>query len=78
MPGYPVYLYIEGVKDYSDNTIAKDSPVLVTAEIDQVRPEIVSVEVLEGNETIEVKFTKTMDENSLKDRTNYVLKNSKE
>lgn len=77
LPGYPVYLYIEGVKDYSDNTIAKDSPVLVTAEIDQVRPEVVSVKVDEDtNKSIEIKFTKSIE--NIKDRTKYVLKNDKD
>jgi Big-like domain-containing protein len=68
LPGYSVYLYLEGVKDYSDNTIAKDSPVLVNAEIDQTRPEVVYVEVNDDNDEIEVKFSKAIDNLTKKDK----------
>jgi methionine-rich copper-binding protein CopC len=73
LPGYSAYLYIEGVKDYSDNTIAKDSPILVNAEVDQTRPEVVSVKVNDDNDEITVKFTKDISKKTAEDRDNYKL-----
>lgn len=74
LPGYSVYLYVEGVKDYSDNTIAKDSPVLVNAEIDQTRPEVVYVEIDNDDsnkEIVEVRFSKSID--NIDDEDNYKI-----
>jgi Big-like domain-containing protein len=73
LPGYSVYLYVEGVKDYSDNTIAKDSPVMVNAVIDQTRPEVVYVELDDDNEEITIKFNKAVSEKTVKDKDNFEL-----
>lgn len=76
LPGYEVYLYVTGVKDYSDNTIAKDAPVLVKANIDQSRPEVTSVELNETDyKTIVVKFSKSIA--NLTTRSMYSLKDAK-
>lgn len=71
LPGYSAYLYIEGVKDYSDNTIAKDSPILVNATVDQTRPEVVSVKINDNNDEITVKFTKDITKKTAEDKSNY-------
>jgi Big-like domain-containing protein len=73
LPGYSVYLYLEGVKDYSDNVIDKDAPVLVNAVIDQTRPEVLNVKVNDDNDEIEVKFSKDISTKSAEDRDNYEL-----
>lgn len=77
LPLYPVYFYVEGVKDYSDNVIAKDSPIMIEAKLDQTRPEIVYVKLSDNNDSIEVKFSKQMDGDSLKTISNYTLLNEK-
>jgi len=40
LPTGKVDVYVDDVKDYSDNKIAKDTKVTVTPEIDQTRPEV--------------------------------------
>ncbi|NLW22767.1 MAG: Ig-like domain-containing protein [Tissierellia bacterium] len=77
LPLYPVYFYVEGVKDYSDNVIAKDSPIMIEAKLDQTRPEIVYVKLSDNNDSIEVKFSKQMDRGSLETISNYTLLNEK-
>jgi hypothetical protein len=75
LPGYKVFFYVEGVKDYSDNIIAKDTPVEVIAIVDQTRPEVKSVELNEDTyKTITVKYTKSIK--NIDDRTKYSLKDA--
>lgn len=72
---YTTDLYVSGVKDYSGNVIAKDTKVQVNPTIDLTRPEIVSTELKEDMKTITIKFSKSLDEKSVKD-AKYVLKNN--
>lgn len=73
LPPYGVEFYLVGVKDYSDNEIEKDKPVLVTANIDEIRPEVTSVEVdKDTNKEIKIKFSKTIK--NIKELKNYSLK----
>ena len=75
LPGYAVQLYIEGVTDYSGNVIAKDTPVEVNAEVDQIRPEVKNCELDEDtNKKINVEFTKAID--NISERARYTLKDS--
>lgn len=74
LPTGSVTIYVEGVKDYSGNEIAKDTSVSVTPVIDQTRPEVKKVEALDKN-TIKVTFSKPMEEASVKERNNYTVKN---
>ena len=73
---YATDLYVNGVKDYSSNVIAKDTKVAVSPVIDQTRPEIVSTELKEDMKTITVKFSKSLDADSAEKAANYVVKNS--
>ncbi|MCK1990381.1 S-layer homology domain-containing protein [Lysinibacillus fusiformis] len=74
LPTGKVDVYVEGVKDFSDNQIAKDTKVTVTPEIDQTRPEVKKVSV-EDARTIKVTFSKALNEDSAKDVKNYTVLN---
>lgn len=72
---YATEIYVTGVKDYSGNTIAADTRVLVTPVLDTDRPEVISTS-LESLSEITVKFTKTLEPTSAGKSTNYVIKDS--
>lgn len=74
LPTGKVDVYVEGVKDFSDNQIAKDTKVTVTPEIDQTRPEVKKVTV-EDARTIKVTFSKAINEDSAKEVKNYTVLN---
>lgn len=74
LPTGSVAIYVEGVKDYSGNEIAKDTSVVVTPEIDQVRPEVKKVSAVDAK-TIKVVMSKAMLDESVKDVKNYVVLN---
>ena len=68
-----LYEVITGVKDYSGNEIAKDTSVIVNAEIDQTRPEVKKVEAV-NSKTIHVTFSKELLESSVTNVKNYTVK----
>ncbi|MFJ7185470.1 S-layer homology domain-containing protein [Lysinibacillus xylanilyticus] len=74
LPTGKVDVYVEGVKDYSDNQIAKDTKVTVTPEIDQTRPEVKKV-TAEDARTIKVTFSKVLEQKSAEDVKNYTVLN---
>nr|ABQ00417.1 surface layer protein SlpC [Lysinibacillus sphaericus] len=73
LPTGKVDVYVEDIKDYSDNKIAKDTKVTVTPEIDQTRPEVRKVTALD-EKTIKVTFSKTVDGESAIKTGNYIVK----
>ncbi|GIO35228.1 hypothetical protein J41TS12_00890 [Paenibacillus antibioticophila] len=72
LPTGALPIYVEGVKDYSGNQIAKDTSVVVNAEIDQTRPEVKKVEAV-NSKTIHVTFSKELLEDSVKNVKNYTV-----
>ncbi|WP_291578947.1 cell wall-binding repeat-containing protein [Clostridium sp. UBA6640] len=72
LPGYEMTMYIEDVKDYSDNVI-KEKEIKVKPEVDQTRPVVRNVSVDETGKIITVKFSKNIHEDSLKDK-HFVIK----
>jgi len=78
LPTGKVDIFVEGVKDYSANEIAKDTKVTVTPEIDQVRPEVrkISINNAAGTE-VKVTFSKAINGDSAKVLTNYAVTDSK-
>jgi len=74
LPTGKVDIYVEGVKDFSDNQIAKDTKVTVTPEIDQTRPEVRKVSVTDAR-TIKVTFSKALDSKSVQEVKNYTVLN---
>ncbi|WP_432363777.1 S-layer homology domain-containing protein [Sporosarcina sp. UB5] len=74
LPTGSVAVYVEGVKDYSGNEIAKDTKVVVTPEIDQTRPEVKKVEVA-NSKTVEVTFSKALESDSAQNKNNYTVLN---
>ncbi|MFJ5565397.1 Ig-like domain-containing protein [Lysinibacillus xylanilyticus] len=74
LPTGKVDIHVEGVKDFSDNQIAKDTKVTVTPEIDQTRPEVKKVTVTDAR-VIKVTFSKAMNEDSVKEVKNYTVLN---
>lgn len=74
---YATNLYVSGVADYSGNVIASGASVAVNPVLDQTRPEVVSVKMADDvANTLVVKYTKAVDEDSATDMDNYVIKNS--
>lgn len=73
LPTGALPIYVEGVKDYSGNEIAKDTSVIVNAEIDQTRPEVKKVEAV-NSKTIHVTFSKELLESSVTNVKNYTVK----
>lgn len=66
LPGYEMALYVEGVKDYSGNTIT-ETEVRVKAEVDTVRPEVTYAAIDKvDNRFINIKFSKTVKIEDLK------------
>lgn len=74
LPTGKVDVYVEGVKDFSDNQIAKDTKVTVTPEIDQTRPEVKKVTVTDAR-VIKVTFSKALDSKSVQEVKNYTVLN---
>ncbi|SEO65688.1 S-layer homology domain-containing protein [Paenibacillus sp. OK076] len=70
LPTGAVLIYVEGVKDYSGNQIAKDTSVTVNAEIDQTRPEVRKAEAIDSKH-IQVTFSKALLNDSVKETKNY-------
>jgi len=60
-------MYIEDVKDYSDNVI-KEKEIKVKPIVDQTRPVVRNVSVDEDGKVITVKFSKNIHQDSLKDK----------
>jgi len=74
LPTGKVDIHVEGVKDFSDNQIAKDTKVTVTPEIDQTRPEVKKVTVTDAR-VIKVTFSKALNSTSVEDVKNYTVLN---
>ncbi|MEB7451842.1 MULTISPECIES: S-layer homology domain-containing protein [Lysinibacillus] len=71
LPTGSVTVYVEGVKDYSGNTIAADTKVVVSPQVDQTRPEVKKVEV-KNSTTLVVTFSKTLG-SSAGNKNNYTV-----
>ncbi|MEK3729873.1 S-layer homology domain-containing protein [Lysinibacillus sp. FSL W8-0953] len=71
LPTGSVTVYVEGVKDYSGNTIAADTKVVVSPQVDQTRPEVKKVEVKDST-TLVVTFSKTLG-SSAANKNNYTV-----
>lgn len=73
---YNTDLFVTNVKDYSGNVIDKDSKVQVSPVIDQTRPEVLSSAFVKdsNNKKVVLKFSKTLDQESAKKASNYVIK----
>lgn len=67
LPGYEMTMYVEDVKDYSDNVI-KEKEIKVKPEVDQTRPVVRNVSVDEDGKIITVKFSKNINSDSLKEK----------
>jgi len=72
LPTGNVDVFVEGVKDYSGNAIAKDSKVTVSPVVDQTRPEVKKVTALTAT-TFEVKFSKNVNVTSAESASNYTV-----
>ncbi|WP_318618203.1 S-layer homology domain-containing protein [Sporosarcina sp. YIM B06819] len=72
LPTGNVDVFVEGVKDYSGNAIAKDSKVSVSPVVDQTRPEVKKVTALTAT-TFEVKFSKVVLGASAELASNYTV-----
>jgi len=72
LPTGAVDIYVEGVKDYSNNEIAKDTKVSVTPVIDQTRPEVRKVVSSSATE-VKVTFSKNVDPTTARDAGNYIV-----
>ncbi|WP_342508537.1 S-layer homology domain-containing protein [Sporosarcina sp. FSL K6-2383] len=59
LPTGSIDIYVEGVKDYSGNEIAKDTKVSVTPVVDQTRPEVKKVTVTSAD-TVKIQFSKNV------------------
>jgi len=74
LPGYETTLFVEGVKDYSANTIT-ETQVKVQATVDQTRPEVTEVKADALNsKLVTVKFNKAV---TAADKKFFTLTNSK-
>ncbi|MBN3523893.1 Ig-like domain-containing protein [Paenibacillus apiarius] len=65
-------IYIDGVKDYSDNKANRTAKV--NPSLDSERPEIEKVEVKQNDHKLVLTFSKKLDRASAEDKNNYVLK----
>lgn len=73
LPTGSVSIFVEGVKDYSGNQIAKDTSVIVTPVIDQTRPEVSNV-TAEDARKIKITFSKGINKESAEKVGNYTVK----
>ncbi|WP_181909201.1 immunoglobulin-like domain-containing protein [Paenibacillus sp. VMFN-D1] len=73
LPTGAVSVFVEGVKDYSGNEIAKDTSVVVNPVIDQTRPEVSNVSA-ENARQIKVTFSKAVNKDSAEKPANYTVK----
>jgi len=76
LPGYEMTMYVEDVKDYSDNKIT-ETTIKVKPEVDQTRPVVRNVSVSSDGKVITVKFSKNIDRESLKSNQ-FVIKDEKD
>ncbi|MFB4331595.1 S-layer protein [Paenibacillus sp. CR_12] len=70
-------IYIEGVRDFSNNVANRDAKVTPT--LDTVRPEVVKTELKQqdnGNHQLVIEFSENVETASAEARTNYTLKKS--
>lgn len=72
LPGYEMTMYVEDVKDYSDNVI-KEKEIKVKPEVDSTRPVVRNVNTAEDGKVIIVKFSKNILKESLKEK-NFTIK----
>ncbi|WP_179281247.1 immunoglobulin-like domain-containing protein [Paenibacillus sp. XY044] len=73
LPTGAVSVFVEGVKDYSGNEIAKDTSVVVNPVIDQTRPEVGNV-TADDARTIKVTFSKAVNKETAEKVANYTVK----
>ncbi|GGH32888.1 S-layer homology domain-containing protein [Paenibacillus segetis] len=73
LPTGAVSIFVEGVKDYSGNEIAKDTSVVVTPEIDQTRPVVKKV-TAESATQIKIVLSKEINAASAGVVANYIVK----
>ncbi len=73
---YATDLIVNGVKDYSGNTLATDSKVAVSPVLDTTRPEVISAEIDDAHKVLTVKYSKSVDKESAEKGANYVFKKS--
>ncbi len=74
---YSTNVFVTDIADYSGNVIAKDSSITVNPVVDQTRPEVVSAKLVDdSDDTLTIKFTKVLDEETAEDADNYVIKNA--
>lgn len=73
LPTGAVSVFVEGVKDYSGNEIAKDTSVVVNPVIDQTRPEVSNV-TADDARTIKVTFSKAVNKETAEKVANYTVK----
>lgn len=73
LPTGAIPIYVDGVKDYSGNQIAKDTSVIVNPEIDTTRPEVKKV-VAEDSKTIKITFSKALLAKSV-EKANFTILN---
>lgn len=70
-------IYLKGVRDYSDNTADREGKVTPT--LDTTRPVVVNTEFKtdkDGNFKVELRFNKELKTETVRDRSNYVLKDA--
>ncbi|MEC0310120.1 S-layer homology domain-containing protein [Paenibacillus lautus] len=70
-------IYLEGVRDYSDNSANREAKV--TPVLDTERPTVngVDVEVKANSTALTLNFSEDVNADDIKNRDNYILKNSK-
>ncbi|MER2126635.1 S-layer homology domain-containing protein [Solibacillus sp.] len=73
LPGYTTDLFVNNISDYSGNKLAKDSKVAVTAQLDQVRPEVLTSKYDNSTKQLTVTFSKEVKLASFK-ASNVVVK----
>ncbi|MEG6588859.1 Ig-like domain-containing protein [Paenibacillus barengoltzii] len=73
---YATTLYLNGIKDYSGNTIAADTKVEVNPVVDQTRPEVVNAELKDDNKTFVIKFSKSLLTSSANDSAHYIVRDA--
>jgi hypothetical protein len=59
LPAYATTLYIGSIADYCGNALS-DAEISITASVDQLRPEVVSVKVEDDHKSVTVKFNKNV------------------
>lgn len=70
LPNYEITLYLDDVRDYSDNRL-RDWEIRLKAEVDESQPQVVNLQVSQDGKTITVTFSKNVDG---KDRNFYDIR----